>query len=212
MNKEQLIKLKKILFEKNSDEEYRLAMIDDNYYELSYVQTKCEILSNLNTNGAVQAIMKNFESAIKYYAKKNINFDTMTIKPFMHPYVSEKSLKQYLSMENDSDFDVEYCESNIMLKDDIKFLDDIVSIDLYNFFVYNTKQIVSFEGESESILNYDAYNRYIVSITDLKNKLLEQGLELKGVKEINDILLDNNKGSITIKFAPKKTKSKIRKK
>lgn len=211
MNKEQLINLKEMLFEQNCDEEYRLAMLDDDCYELSYAHHKSEILSNLNTDGAVQAIMKNFESAIKYYAKKNIDFDTMTINPCIHPYVSEKSLKQYLNKESGSKFDIDYCESEIMLKDDIKFLDDIVSIDLYNLIVLKHQELVSFEGEIESIINYDAYNWYNVSITDLKNKLLEQGLILDGVDKVRDILTNKYKGNITIEFAPQKPKSKIRK-
>ena len=206
MNKEQLIKLKKMLFDQSCNKEYREANLDmdDGCYNLSPIYKKSEILSKLNTEGAIIAIMSNFESAIKYYAKKNIDFDTMTITPSMFPYVSEKWLQQYLNVENDSNFDIDYCESEIMLKDDMEFLGDIVSIDLYDLSVMNNQKKVSLVGESESILNYDAYNRYIVSIKDLKDKLLEEGLVLKGVNDVRDILSNIYKGSITIEFEQKK--------
>ena len=69
-----------MLFDENRDKEYRLAQLDldDNCYTLNKNCFKREILSKINTVGAVNAIVLNFENSIKYYAEKNIDFNSFS--------------------------------------------------------------------------------------------------------------------------------------
>lgn len=210
MNKEQLINLRNMLFGLESEEEYLEVMRDsDNYYLLSSVIKKAQIQNALDTEGAAQAIMSNFESLIHYCYNKQISFDTITITPHMCPYVKKKSLDKYFEYEENDCYVTDDCESSIILKDDIELLDDIVTINLYRFFISNNKKIVSRDMDPEYIPNYNATKNYVISLTDLKNKLLKEGLVLKGVEEVRDVLTNNYKGSITIEFEPKKNKSKV---
>lgn len=207
MNKEQLIKLKKILsnqgqFIERYTEEYISIVRCGRYYLLENPQTFLKIQDELDTRKAVKTLMSNFENAIRYYCKERKEFDALTITPTICPYISKKSLDKYI-IDND------FCKTETILKDDIEILDDIVKINFCRLFVQNNKEKISKVGENQLIPNYNVANWFVVSLKELKEELLEKGLELEGVEDIKDLFDWSVQKTITIDFEKNEAKTKL---
>lgn len=196
MNKGQLINLKKIL-EENILEEYIEEYISiircGRYYLFETIQNKLELEEKLNTKKAVNIIITNFENAIRYYCKEHKEFDTMTLSPFICPYVKKKSLCKFVSNDD-------FCEIETILNNDIEILDDIVRINFFRLNVFNKNEKLSSIGDTTFIPNYNFNDWFIVSLKELNTKLLELGLELKNANNIKDLLNIYLKKEITINF------------
>ena len=193
MTKEELIRLKRIL-ESNNDEYCDLLKTEENdgsYYQGTIVNIS-DIYERLNTKKAVEVITKNFESAIYHYCMLGKNFNEMIINPCICPFINIEDINE-----------IKNCNDLVTLKKNYKLLSDIVVMDLYRLFVKDEEGVISKIGDSEFIKNYDSLTWFVVSLKELKELLIKEGLELKGINTEEDLLNDNYNANITIDFNTK---------
>ena len=208
MNKEDLIDLKKVLSENQSPnylQDYISLLRCGRYYFFDATYKKYELQGNLDTKKAANIIITNFENAIRYYCSKHKEFDRMILSPFICPYVKKSSLAKYISADD-------FCEREIILNDDVEVLDDIVRINFFRLNVFNNNKKLSNIGDTFFIPNYNSRDWFNVSLSKLNNELLENGLELTNITNIEDLLDTNLKKEIIINFGKTKYKTKLLKK
>lgn len=188
MNKDELIMLKSKLENEKNKYCALFKITDEDCYEKGTVVTKAAIYKNLDTKKAVEAITKNFESAIYHYCNLFQNFDKLIINPYIYPFVKTDDIIE------EKDIDV------VKTKENPRLFPDIVALDLYRLFAIENGDIISEIGDSEYIENYDYKNWFTVSLKELKRLLLEEGLKLEGINSPKDLLENNYKGQIVLDF------------
>lgn len=157
MTKEELIKLKKKL--------------DNKFYEYNESLTngpmsEFEILESIDNEGAIQNLEDYFESVIKYYSKKESDFNEIIIY-----------LKSSIFVSKDS-FNDEY-----ELKEKVHILDDIALIDA----TFMCKNDTEFFGEDPTIVYPEEKGEFIIQISKFKELLKERGYELEIITSTEDI-------------------------
>ena len=141
MNKEELIKFKKILETKikyssllRVGEQFsEHPGIEGDYYYQGPSRDIITINNKKNTKEAIKAITNNFETAIYYCCKNEYEFDKLIISPCLCPFVNTKDIKKH---EEDDD-------EIMILEQDAQVLEDIIELDLYDIKVINNvKEII----------------------------------------------------------------------
>lgn len=186
MNKEQLIKLKKIL--EQGKQKYSVI-----YMKNREIINEDEILLELNeleekpkTQEAIQAITNEFEKIMRFLAANDQEFNEISIIPNFGILVKEKDL----------DF-----EKGI-IKENAEYLNDTAVVDFYEVSIKNDGVELEENELTDSLLkNFEKI--YKVSVKDFIIGLAGEGFELEGINTFEDIK-NNSKGKITIQFNKEK--------